>query len=193
MPDLPRYSERATALLRGRGMLRGNDLRLELEKQFRAICPSCSRWISFADVFTLHLSQEVDATFTSYGPVSRMRDGLCPNADCAETHGLVVWAGHPATIEDIDSTMQYFLRNLPPDGALRRYYRTDVVAFLADVIALNVSARRSCSTGLILRADTGEEPVAVNLTIVRGTPDPEWTRINIFPSGRYTPKLWMTN
>lgn len=134
--QLPTYREQAASFLRERGIVAGDQLRRELHRQLRAVCPTCSRWITYSDIFTLAMAQDVDVHFTSYGPVRRMRDGRCPNAECAATEALLIWAGNPPTVEYVDSAFQYLLRDAVPEDALRRYYRPDVVAYLADIISL---------------------------------------------------------
>jgi len=79
--------------MKSRGLDR-NQISNVLEQNLRAICTVCCCRIPYSvigDVWMTSTFGRERTTFTNYGPVSRMLDGLCPNQQCKSRELRLVW------------------------------------------------------------------------------------------------------
>jgi hypothetical protein len=131
--------------------LRTNPIQL-LAQDFRGICPHCSGWVeqnTLGMVWSLSHQESSKVIMTSYGNISRLRDGHCTDANCPSEEIVLIWKGSQRiknqVLDHLERLRQYAgARN---DAVLPRYLerlaRPDILNFVTDTIeALEARQKR---------------------------------------------------
>jgi hypothetical protein len=123
-----------------------------LQQDFRGICPDCSSWVeenTLGSVWAYSRPEHGNVVMTSYGEVSRLRDGHCINPDCRSEEILLIWKGSQDIRGWILAHLERLHRNADErnDSVLPRYLtklaRPDILNFVTDTIeALTAKPQR---------------------------------------------------